>query len=189
MKLLLISKTHPLPENYKPILKDAGDGVILEVSAADAMKKMLCAAVSCGIHLRVFSAYRSLSYQKGLFNEDIDRYMLSGMSYKDAYAKTSLSIAVPGQSEHNAGLAVDISSPDWKGEITEEFDQTPEFAWLDKNAHRFGFIMRYPKNKTEITGITYEPWHYRYLGKIHACRIKKMGITLEEYLIMQGCCV
>lgn len=182
MKLLLINKDNPLPECYKPVLKEVGDGYFLEASAACAMRKMLCAALSCGIHLRVFSAYRSISYQKGLFNEDVDRYMLTGMSFEEAYKKTALSVAIPGYSEHNAGLAADISTQDWKGEINESFENTPEFEWLDKNAHCFGFILRYPKNKTAITGITYEPWHYRYVGAAHAKNIKRMGITLEEYL-------
>ena len=89
------------------------------------------------------------------------------------------------QSEHNAGLAADISSMDWKGEITESFENTKEFEWLDKNAHKFGFILRYPRGKEHITGITYEPWHYRYVGRRHAECMKRMGVTLEEYLELQ----
>ncbi len=186
MKLLLINKDNPLPRNYKPALSEVCDGYFMDIVAAASMKKMICTALSNGIHLRVFSAYRSISYQKGLFNEDVDRYMLRGMSFEDAYAKTSLSIAKPGESEHNAGLAVDITSAQWQGEINESFENTPEFKWLNNNAHYFGFILRYPKNKTDITGITYEPWHYRYVGSAHAQCIKRMGITLEEYLQKQG---
>lgn len=187
MKLLLINKDNPLPENYKPELKELCGGYFMDVNAVFAMKKMICAALADGIHLRVFSAYRSISYQKGLFNEDVDSYMLSGLSYEEAYAKTAMSVAIPRHSEHNAGLAADISSVDWSGEINQSFENTPEFEWLNNYAHCFGFILRYPKGKSHITGITYEPWHYRYVGAVHAKCIKKMGITLEEYLQKQGC--
>ena len=115
MKLLLINKNNPLPENYKPCLADLSEGYQLEKHAAYAMKQMICNALKDGIRLRVFSAYRSISYQKGLFNEDMLRYINRGMSYEEAYQKTAFSIAVPGESEHNAGLAADISSMDWKG--------------------------------------------------------------------------
>jgi D-alanyl-D-alanine carboxypeptidase len=185
MKLMLINKDHPLPENYKPCLTDLMEGYQLERKTACAMKEMICAALKDGIHLRIFSAYRSISYQQGLFNEDIQRYMKQGMSYEDAFNKTAQSIAVPGQSEHNAGLAADISTMDWKGEINPEFENTEEFRWLDKNAAKFGFILRYPKGKEHITSITYEPWHYRYVGRVHAERMKRMGLTLEEYLDLQ----
>lgn len=185
MKLMLINKDLPLPENYKPCLTDLMEGYRLERKTACAMKEMICAALKDGIHLRIFSAYRSISYQQGLFNEDIQRYMKQGMSYEDAFNKTAQSIAVPGQSEHNAGLAADISTMDWKGEINTEFENTEEFRWLDKNAAKFGFILRYPKGKEHITSITYEPWHYRYVGRVHAERMKRMGLTLEEYLDLQ----
>ncbi len=187
MKLMLINKENPVPLDYRPCLEEIGGGYMLEKCAAYAMKAMICCAAKEGINLRVFSAYRSVSYQRGLFNQDVDRYMLMGMSYNDAVKKTSLSIAYPGESEHNAGLAADITSFQWVGEITEDFENTPEFNWLFNNAHCFGYILRYPKNKTNITGITYEPWHYRYVGKKHACCIKKMNITLEEYLKLHCC--
>lgn len=189
MKLMLINKDNPLPKDYKPELKEVCDGYFMEIHAACAMKKMLCAAMRDGICLRVFSAYRSISYQKGLFNEDVDRYMLQGMSYEEAYAKTALSIAIPGQSEHNAGLAADMSTVDWVGEISEEFENTPEFRWLCKNACHFGYILRYPKGKSHITNITYEPWHFRYVGTVHARCITRMGLTLEEYFQRQCCSV
>lgn len=189
MKLLLINKDNPLPENYKPLLKEVENNCFLETNTTDAMKKMLCTAGSCGIHLRIFSAYRSISYQKGLFDEGVEQNMKSGMSHIEAYEKTAMSIAPPGQSEHNAGVAADITSVCWKGEITEEFDRTPEFSWLYNNAHRFGFILRYPKDKTGITGYIYEPWHYRYVGCPHAKYIRETGITLEEYLHNNTKCV
>ena len=86
MKLMLINKDNPLPKDYKPELQEVCEGYFMEAHAACAMKKMLCAALRDGIRLRVFSAYRSISYQKGLFNENVDRYMLSGMSYEEAAA-------------------------------------------------------------------------------------------------------
>ncbi len=188
MKLILINKDNPIPENYCPNLMDIGGGYSLEKNAALSMKAMICAAAAEGICLRVFSAYRSIAYQKGLFDESTDKYMFRGMSYEKAAELTAQSIAVPGYSEHNAGLAADISSMDWQGDISEEFENTPEFAWLQKNAHRFGYILRYPKGKEHITGIIYEPWHYRYVGAKHAGCINRLGLTLEEYMQMHRAC-
>lgn len=185
MKLLLINHENPLPDNFKPCLADLFEGFQLEKHAALAMKQMLCSALKEEVHIRIFSAYRSISYQRGLFDQDMQRYIVKGMSYDEAYKKTAFSVAVPGESEHNAGLAADISSMDWKGEITADFENTPEFKWLDRNAHKFGFILRYPKGKENITGITYEPWHYRFVGKHHSCCMKRMNLTLEEYMMIQ----
>ncbi len=187
MKILLINSENRLPDGYQPFLAEVVDGYYLERQAAHAMKRMICDAACSGIKLRVFSAYRSVAYQCGLFDEDMNRYVKMGYSNDEAYKKTAQSIALPGSSEHNAGLAVDLSTIEWVGEITEEFEKTDEFRWLYENACRYGYILRYPRGKEHITGITYEPWHYRYVGIPHSVFISRHNITLEEYLRV-ACC-
>lgn len=186
MKLLLVNRHNPLPENFCPCLTEIGGGFQLDRKAASALKKMLCKALENNVQLRVFSAFRTPSYQQGLFNDDLMRYKMLGFSESEAFEKTSQMIAPPMQSEHNTGLAVDISSMNWQGEINQSFDETSEFKWLIKNAPDFGFILRYPKGKKAFTGIEYEPWHYRYVGLPHSKTITAMGITLEEYLVIQS---
>lgn len=187
MKLPLINSDNLLPEDYVPCLEQVQDGYEMECRAARCMRKMICAALQNGIRLRVYSAYRSIDYQKGLFLQDIQKYISQGMSPDEAFELTSRYIALPGASEHNAGLAADITSPEWEGELSEEFENTPQFKWLSNNAHRFGFILRYPRDKENITGIGYEPWHYRFVTCAHAGHIEKLGITLEEYLALHNC--
>lgn len=94
---------------------------------------------------------------------------------------TSLYSARPGQSEHQTGLAMDISAPSVQSALTTEVESTPEGQWLRENAHRYGFILRYPAGKEHITGYAYEPWHFRYVGRELAAFLKKKGLTLEEY--------
>ncbi|MDO5558865.1 MAG: M15 family metallopeptidase [Oscillospiraceae bacterium] len=188
MKLLLVNSKNKIPEDYKPELAEVTGGYYLTKDAAAAMKKMICAALDDGIELRVFSAYRSIEYQQGLFDEDMRKYIMQGYSGTEAYDMTAKGVAVPGYSEHNAGVAADISTMNWKGDISERFDKTPEFAWLCENACKFGYILRYPKGKESITGIQYEPWHYRYVGLPHSIYISNQRITLEEYLRFSSCC-
>lgn len=182
MKILLINKENPVPEWYKPMLDEVQNGYLMEKHAAVCMREMIECAKKDGVELKIFSAYRSPEYQQKLLNEDIKRYMNEGMSYEEAFQTSVMNIALPGTSEHNAGLAADICNVDWEDEITEEFENTPEFIWLDNNAYKFGFILRNPKGKTHITKYNYEPWHYRFVGCPHAEIIKRKNITLEEYL-------
>ena len=104
------------------------------------------------------------------------------MDYWEAYEETTLNVALPGTSEHALGLALDLISNEYT-ELDERQEETPEAKWLAQNCHKYGFILRYPPEKTNITGIIYEPWHYRYVGEEHAAKIMEKGITLEEYLL------
>ena len=115
----------------------------------------------------------------------VDNIVITGMSRDAAVAETALYVAAPGCSEHNLGLAADIVSSDWYSKnsgLESWFDQTPHYQWLSENAWKYGFILRYPKDKVEVTKIGYEPWHYRYVGTDTAKAIKDSGLTLEEYL-------
>ena len=141
---------------------------------------MLEAAEEDGVNLTICSPYRDLEYQQMLFNRKIKRYMNRGMSYMEAYQLSSQAVTVPGASEHQIGLALDIVCNDYMS-LDEGFGDTKAGKWLATNSCRFGFILRYPKGKEDITGIEYEPWHFRYVGKTAAPVIMEQGITLEEF--------
>lgn len=179
--LFLINNENPLPLCYNVDITEIYGGYYIDSFVAYYAKKMLCTSKKCGINLKIESAYRSNKYQQMLIDIDVKTYMNQGYSLEDALAKTLQSIALPGRSEHNTGLALDILSDDYDT-LDTGFENTTAFSWLDINAHKFGFILRYPKDKTSITKISYEPWHYRFVGLCHAKRIKKSGLTLEEYI-------
>ena len=178
-KPILINRENPLPEGYKVTAQKISKDYEMNKNAACCAIRMINAAKCDGINLIIISAYRSADYQKKLFDEDISKYMSQGMSYKRAVKKTSESLAFPGESEHNSGLAVDLLSDEWN-ELTEEFENTKAFRWLDKSAYKFGFVLRYPRGKQNITGIIFEPWHYRYVGGYWAKVLKESGKVLEE---------
>ncbi|KAB3536043.1 M15 family metallopeptidase [Alkaliphilus pronyensis] len=181
--LVLVNKERQLPSDYVP-----SDLVIPNVSfsfsedlpkkymrkvAAEALEELFDEAEKDAIELFAVSGYRSYSRQKSIFEANVRR-----KGEKEAN-KTS---AFPGQSEHQTGLAMDVSSRSVALRLTEELGNVKEGIWLKENAHRFGFIIRYPKGKETTTGYTYEPWHLRYVGKEEAEAIYSSDITLEEYL-------
>ena len=148
----------------------------LDERMVNNFNQMCEAAKKDNIVLWSESAYRDYSYQKSLLDNRISRFKNQGYSDSDAKEAAKKVVAVPGTSEHHLGLAVDINS------VQTSFENTKEFEWLQKNAADFGFIMRYPKEKQEITKIIYEPWHYRYVGVEHAKAINSLGMCLEEYI-------
>ena len=138
---------------------------------------MCKAAKADGVTLVSVSAYRSYSYQQGLYNNRVTRCQNEdGLSLEAAKKKAATIVAVPGTSEHHLGLAIDINS------VETSFENTKEFKWLQKNAENYGFVMRYPKDKQDITKIIYEPWHYRYVGVEHAKAMNDLDMCLEEYI-------
>lgn len=177
----LVNREYPLPEDYEIETDYVQGSYELEVTAAKHCREMIAAAKEDGIELKVLSAYRTVSYQKKLFERNIKSRMEKyGWSYEEAYDDVLINIALPGTSEHNAGLAVDIvTEDDW--DTYEAFDQTEEYDWLQEHAAEHGFILRYLKDKTDITGYIYEPWHYRYVGVEYAATIRDTGLCLEEF--------
>lgn len=177
---ILVNGKYSLPNNYKPTLAEAvkGSGVMLDYRVAPYYQAMYDAAKADGITLTPVSGYRSFERQTRNFNNRIAENMQKGMDKKEATIAAATVIMVPGSSEHNAGLAMDICS------LSESFENTKEFEWLSENAANYGFILRYPKDAAsrEITGVVYEPWHYRFVGIDTAKDIKAKGVTLEEYL-------
>lgn len=167
--LVLVNKYHALPSGIEPNNLVNIEGEKMQKVAADALKKLVTDMRNDGIEINLISGYRSEDTQKAIYN----RYVTNdGQEEADTYS------ARPNHSEHQLGLAIDVSDG-W--DLTEAFENTEQFRWLDKNAHKYGFIMRYPKDKIYMTGYDYEPWHYRYVGIEVATLIKNENITFEEY--------
>ncbi|MCR5720676.1 MAG: M15 family metallopeptidase, partial [Lachnospiraceae bacterium] len=157
-----------------------GNGRKCDARIADNIKALFEAAKREGLSLYLCSPYRDLDRQNMLFDKKIKNYMGRGMSYAEAYIKVATAVTVPGCSEHQVGLAFDITSTTYTV-LDSGFGNTDEGKWLEENCARFGFILRYPKGKERITGIEYEPWHFRYVGEEAAAVIMEKGITLEEF--------
>lgn len=178
---VLLNGSNVLPKGYEPTLAEAvkGSGVYLDYRVAPFYQAMYDKALEDGITLNPISGYRSYELQTKNFENSIDDIMENqGLDRTKATVKAATEIMIPGGSEHNAGLAMDI------GSLSESFEDTDEFAWLSENAADYGFILRYPKDEKSrgITKVIYEPWHYRFVGVETAKDIKNKGVTLEEYL-------
>lgn len=179
---ILVNRNHRLSHTYIPsclteaaILFDAPSGDsrrLLDLPAARAAEKLFSAAREQGIFLYGISGYRSYERQKELYEE---RIKTSDSTYADLY------LAPPGASEHQTGLALDVSCPAADMQLEDNFSQTKEGQWLSANAPLFGFIIRYPKDKEKITGYAWEPWHIRYVTKSLALYLTLTGLTLDEY--------
>ena len=186
-QLRLVNAANPLPDDFEPETSNiAGyEHRPFDMRAADWLEKMLHDAEQDGCKLYLVSGYRSIGRQRALFQIKTEELMQQGLASQQAEQEAARWVARPGTSEHNLGLAADIVSADWyttHNDLTEDFEQTPAFAWLKANCAEYGFILRYPKEKEAVTGISYEPWHYRYVGQEAAKQIMLTGITLEEYL-------
>jgi len=181
--LVLINQFNPLdPQDYVPpdltdLTDTRQDGRAtqqLRYYPAKALEAFLIEARANGISgVTVTSAYRSFAFQSQLFNDEAAR-----VGSEDIAAT---SVARPGQSEHQSGLGVDMHT--YSSGAAQEFGNTPEGKWLAENAHNFGFILRYAADKIDITGVKYEPWHFRYVGRYHATKMRSLGLCLEEYWV------
>lgn len=184
--LILVNKENPVGRDYKPddlteikyYVPDRAETTrYLRAEAAEAFHRLVDKAAAEGLEIKMTTAYRSYDFQKILF----DNYVA-----KEGEEKANTFSARPGQSEHQTGLAVDVSSPvvDWQ--LSNDYGNTEEGKWIAANAHQFGFILRFPKGKEEITGYQYEPWHLRYVGLTAAKEIYENNLTLEEFLVVNG---
>lgn len=179
---VLVNKQRKLPENYQPkdlvfpnvpfLLPEKSEKRKMRKEAAAALERLFAAAKKDGISLAGVSAYRSHANQTALFN----RYVK-----QDGEEKARTYSAVPGTSEHETGLAIDVSGIDGKCAATSCFADTAEAKWLELHAPEYGFIIRYPKGRDDVTGYMYEPWHLRYVGTELSKQIAEKGVTLEEY--------
>ncbi|MFC7680554.1 D-alanyl-D-alanine carboxypeptidase family protein [Paenibacillus sp. GCM10028914] len=179
---VIVNKERSLPDGYEPpdltepnvpfSFNEAHEKRKMRKEAAEALEKLFAAADSEGIELRAVSGYRSYERQKSVYENHVAT---------KGEAEASRISAVPGTSEHQTGLTIDVSSPSAGNALEQSFGQTKEGIWLADNAPKYGFIIRYPEGKEGITGYVYEPWHIRYVGEDLAPDIAESGLTLEEY--------
>ena len=178
--LILVNKLHAVSESYKPkdmVYMDNAlstwENLELKEEAYEAYKKMYADAKDLGYNLKVCSAYRTYKTQVGLFNNSVKNR---------GWETTYLRSAYPGRSEHHTGLSIDITSKSMGWNLSQDFADYEDGEWLNTHCQDYGFIVRYPKNKTDVTGYAYEPWHFRYVGEEAAKYIMENNLTLEEYL-------
>lgn len=167
--VLFCNPWNPVPEDYVVNLVSI-EGYRFDSVGRDALQKMLEDCRAAGLTCKINNTYRSKATQQNMWNRSVNKYMAQGMTLEEAEAKTGESTAIPGHSEHQTGLAVDIDGKD------------ETYAWLAEHCWDYGFILRYPANKIDITGIIYEPWHFRYVGTELSLELKELGITMEEYI-------
>lgn len=182
--LILVNKYNRAPSvplalvkpNVTPTRPEIAENTYMQPEAAAALESLFAGALEEDIILYATSGFRSYSTQKAIFERKLDK-----MSERAANA----SVAKPGYSEHQTGLAMDVEGHSSLGSgLVDDFGKTPEGIWLAENCHEYGFIIRYPEGKTNITGYIYEPWHIRYVGKEAAEEIAALDITFEEYILM-----
>jgi D-alanyl-D-alanine carboxypeptidase len=177
----LVNYAHPLDKKFKPNLVDIPGDFQFDAIAAPHLERMLGDAWSQGYSPIVCSAYRDYDTQQNLFSQEAASYETQGYSKSEAEDMAARSVARPGHSEHELGLAVDITLASRYG-LDEEMENEPGIIWLHEHCAEYGFILRYPKDKTDITQISYEPWHFRYLGLETAKAVYESGLCYEEYL-------
>lgn len=179
--LVLVNSAHAMEEGYVPQLAEIENNYYFDARAVEYLQQMLEDGRKEGLDFWICSAYRTMEKQTSLYENKVQRLMAEGLSYHDACEKAGTVVAYPGTSEHQLGLAVDIVAKDYQ-QLDEKQANTKEAKWLKENCWKYGFILRYPLDKTEETGIIFEPWHYRYVGAEAAKEIMEQGICLEEYL-------
>ena len=184
-RLTLVNPWTPLPEGYQPTLATVENGYQVDQRCADHLEAMLAACREAGLSPVLCSAYRTQEKQTALYENLVGKRMAQGLSREDAETQAAKEVARPGTSEHQLGLAVDIVDASYQLLDTRQED-TPVQQWLMEHCWEYGFLLRYPPDKGAVTGIIYEPWHYRYVGWDHAQAIGQAGLCLEEFLTQAG---
>ena len=183
--MILVNHTNQMPESYTFDTKECGSSTAvnkaLQTVACDAFLALQKAAATDGVTVWMQSGYRSVAYQTKLYERKTQYYRDKGYDEATAREKAAAIVNPPGYSEHNCGLAADLNSPEHTG-LDEGFENTAAFRWLCAHAGEYGFILRYPKGAEDKTEITYEPWHWRYVGVENAARINASGLCFEDYI-------
>ncbi len=179
--LSLVNPWNSINADYVPQLDYLSDGTAVDYRCIESLRALLTACREAGNAPYICSAYRSFDTQTQLFENKIARVMAEGYSRAEAEDIAAREVARPGTSEHQLGLAVDIIDSSYTA-LDEGQAATPTQLWLMENSWRYGFILRYPADKSDITGIIYEPWHYRYVGEEAAEEIYESGLCFEEWL-------
>lgn len=175
--LTLVNDRYAVPEDWTVSLTDIRDNQQVDSRMYPALQAMFDACRADGLYPLVWSSYRTTADQQRIMDEKIDACKAQGMNTRSAKAEAKKWVAAPGYSEHQLGLSVDINSEDES--LCSSWDV---YAWLDAHCAEYGFILRYPADKTACTGIDYEPWHFRYVGETAAEEIMERGLCLEEYI-------
>lgn len=183
-KTLLVNAWNPLPEEFAVELTPMDQKKQVDARIKEDLDAMLDACRAAGLDSLVCSAYRTESTQTRLYNNKVNRLRAAGYGLEAAREEAARWVAVPGTSEHQTGLALDIVARSYQV-LDKKQENTPEQKWLMEHSWEYGFILRYPSDKSELTGVGYEPWHYRYVGKEAAADIYEQGICLEEYLALE----
>ena len=183
--MVLVNHTSKMPDDYTFDTKECGSATAvnktLQTVACDAFLSMQKAAAADGVTVWMQSGYRSVKYQTSLYERKTKYYLDKGYDNATAKEKAAAVVNPPGYSEHNCGLAADLNSPEHTG-LDEGFENTAAFRWLCEHAVEYGFILRYPKGEEAKTEITYEPWHWRYVGRENAAKISASGLCFEDYI-------
>ena len=183
--MVLVNHTNKMPDDYTFETKECGSKTAvnktLQTVACDAFLEMQKAAAAENVTIWMQSGYRSVKYQTGLYERKTKYYTDQGYDLATAKEKAAAVVNPPGYSEHNCGLAADLNSPEHTG-LDEGFENTTAFRWLCEHAADYGFILRYPKGAEAQTEITYEPWHWRYVGVENARKISASGLCFEDYI-------
>ncbi|MEA4894011.1 MAG: M15 family metallopeptidase [Oscillospiraceae bacterium] len=179
----LVNKDNLLGADYVPEMSTVTDGQYFDSRAADALKDFIDAAKAEGLTVYITSSYRSYETQEYLFNKKVNEYLYSSGSQEAAVEKAKTIVAYPGTSEHQLGLACDIVDKYYEY-MDESIENTPLAMWMAVHCAEYGFILRYPEDKTDITGVMYEPWHFRYVGVQAAEYIMRKGLALEEFIAL-----
>ena len=179
--LTLVNFENTIPKDWKVDLVQLNNGQSVDRRIYDDLIAMLQSAKSEGLNPLICSSYRTNEKQEQLYQNKVSEYLSQGYSKVEASDKAAFWVARPGTSEHQLGLAVDIVSTK-NQRLDRSQENTVEQQWLIQNSWKYGFVLRYPTNKNSITGVGYEPWHYRYVGKEHAKKINELGVCLEGYV-------
>lgn len=179
--LLLVNPWNPIPENYEPELTYLRNGQAVDSRCYPELQQMMDDCRAAGFDPLICASYRTMEKQEALFEDKEARLIREGCPENEVEAEAAKVVAYPGTSEHQLGLALDIVDVSYQQLDTEQ-ENTPVQQWLMKNSWKYGFVLRYPTDKSDITGIIYEPWHYRYVGKEAAAEMYENKLCLEEYL-------
>lgn len=183
--LILVNRDNPLPDDFSVELETITGIYKFDTRAASALRSMLDAASADGYPLAIVSAYRTVDRSRELYTNKVAELVGQGYSQTEAEEEAAKWIAPPGTSEHHTGLAVDVVSSDYYyyySDLEQDFESFDEFQWLITHCADYGFVLRYPKDKEDVTNIVYEPWHYRYVGVENAKKMMAENLCLEEYV-------
>ena len=186
-RMVLVNHSHKMPEDYTFTTKECGSDTAinktLQTEAADAFLSMQAAAAKDGVDIRMQSGYRSVEYQQKLYDNKTQYYRDKGYPEAEARQKAAAVVNPPGYSEHNCGLAADLNSPEHPA-LDRGFADTAAFRWLQEHAVEYGFLLRYPEGAEAVTEITYEPWHWRYVGPENAALLYRSGLCFEDAIAL-----